>query len=160
MTRRRIQRSPETRRDVLAFLLAAPTIIITVLGLTVVEGWRYYDGGQHVPETSGRGRIAGLVFEDRNRNGTFDAADGPMAGQVVTLTRPMGTQRVTTSSDDQGAFHFDNLAPGRYRVTFSIPSGFARLTDDSFELEVADDGRVPQARFGLARHVSSERARP
>jgi len=144
-----------TRRDVLAFLLAAPTIL-TVLGLTVVEGWRYYDGGQHASEASGRGRIAGLVFEDRNRNGTLDEADGAMTGQVVTLTRPRETQRVTASSDDQGAFHFDNLAPGRYRVTLSIPSGFDRLTDDSFELDVADDGRVPQARFGLARHVSSD----
>lgn len=155
---RRIRLSPETRRDVLAFLVAAPTII-TVLGLTVVEGWRYYDGGQHASQTSGRGRIVGLVFEDSNRNGTFDGADGPMAGQVVTLTRPMGTLRVTTSSDDRGAFHFDNLASGRYRVTFSIPSGFDRLTDDSFELDVDDDGRVPQARFGLARQVSQERAR-
>ena len=158
MTRHRIRLNPETRRDVLAFLLAAPTII-TVLGLTIVEGWRYYDGGQHASETSGRGRIVGLVFEDRNRNGTFDAADGPMAGQVVTLTRPMGTIRVTASSDDQGAFHFDNLGPGRYRVTFSIPSGFDRLTDDSFELDVTEDGRVPEARFGLARHVSQDRAR-
>lgn len=75
--------------------------------------------------TPNTGRIYGRVWHDRNRNGTLDAGEPGLAGITVVLHRDvLGDQKLqpddivvaimATGAD--GAFSFDQLAPGPYLV--------------------------------------------
>src|SRR3954452_2886480 len=69
------------------------------------------------------GSISGVVFNDLNQNGTFDASTGetPIAGQTVYVDLN-GNGRFdspaepsqTTAAD--GSYRFDNLAAGAYAI--------------------------------------------
>ena len=93
----------------------------------------------------------GFVFVDSNRNRTLDGNETRMANVPVSLTNPSATEQIrsaTTGSD--GGFRFDNLTAGSYRVTFQLPAGFERTTDNSFVVTVAADGTT-ETRFGIVR---------
>ena len=70
--------------------------------------------------------IGNRVWIDRNNTGTLDAGDGPTpgaAGVVVRLLHADGTpvldsagDPVTTTTNANGFYRFDNLIPGDYRV--------------------------------------------
>lgn len=95
--------------------------------------------------------VSGFVFEDGNRNGTFDADDVRMPQQTVILADPAGTTQIrlaTTGSD--GTFRFDDLAAADYRVTVQIPDGFDRTNDSSMVLTLGDTAPSADVRFGVA----------
>jgi SdrD B-like protein len=106
---------------------------------------------EQAASASGAGQITGFVFEDKNRNGVFDAGDNRLSGQVVLLTNRDRSQRFgsATTSDD-GSFHFDQIAGGEYRVSLNIPEKFERTNDDSFMLKVPEKGTAPTVTFGIA----------
>lgn len=62
--------------------------------------------------------ISGVAFLDRNKDG-LSTGEGPIAGVVVTLH---GSSSASTVTDATGMYHFYNLAPGTYWVTFSVPA--------------------------------------
>jgi large repetitive protein len=70
--------------------------------------------------------IAGTVFEDPNNDGAQTGAPG-IPGVTVTLT---GTDdggnpvSLTTTTDGDGNYSFDNLRPGTYTVTETQPSPY------------------------------------
>jgi SdrD B-like domain len=102
-------------------------------------------------EFMGPGQIVGFVFQDRNRNGTFDANDTRMAQLTVVLTNPSATQQIRSAiTGDDGTFRLENLPAGEHRVTLEIPEGFARTNDPSSVLTVNPDGTAPEVRFGIA----------
>ena len=102
-------------------------------------------------EVTGPGQIVGFVFEDRNRNGIFDANDTRRAQLTVVLTNPSGTQQIRSAiTGADGGFRLENLAAGEYRVTLQIPEGFERTNDDSFALTVNADGMPREVLFGIA----------
>jgi uncharacterized repeat protein (TIGR01451 family) len=78
--------------------------------------------------------IAGLTYEDLNRNGLFDAGEPGIAGVTMTLT---GTDILgspvsqTVITDAQGEYLFDELRPGTYTVIQTQPQGF-----QSFQINV------------------------
>src|SRR2546427_120320 len=76
---------------------------------------------------SGAGTIHGWAFADANADGQF--ADGEAGlGQVsVKLTSANGLSR-TALTDDTGAFAFDAVAPGQYRVSLTVPSNYVATT--------------------------------
>jgi hypothetical protein len=68
--------------------------------------------------------VHGVVFVDDNHNGLLDAGEGGLQGVVVTLL-PVAQVRTTGPG---GAFTFDSLLPGDYRVAAdptSLPAGLA-----------------------------------
>lgn len=72
--------------------------------------------------------LAGTVFEDLNANNVRDPEDPPLSGVTLTLYRfengayvPTG---LTTATAGDGAYRFDHLAPGRYRVVQTQPEGY------------------------------------
>jgi hypothetical protein len=67
--------------------------------------------------------VCGSVFLDRNGNAVIDGIDRPLSGISVVLTDSAGVSRTAISSVD-GAFRFENLAPGNYLLAESIPAGF------------------------------------
>lgn len=104
------------------------------------------------PVISRPGDLAGFVFEDRNRNGRFDAGDVRMAQQTVVLTNPDATQRIQTiTTDGDGTFRFEKLPPADYRVSLQIPERFERTNDDSFLVTISPDQSVPEMALGIVR---------
>ena len=105
--------------------------------------------------------IQGHMFVDANSNAARDQGESGVAGWQITLGRysvstpksgglPTFTSLgfTTAATDPSGYYHFDNLAPGIYVVTQSIPSdshGLWTKTLDESEanyFEVGSDGTV------------------
>ncbi|WP_167853560.1 SdrD B-like domain-containing protein [Roseovarius aestuariivivens] len=64
------------------------------------------------------------VFEDLNANGIQDPGESGIAGALVRLLDAAGTVLATDTTDADGLYDFDGLAPGDYRVEFVQPAGF------------------------------------
>lgn len=71
--------------------------------------------------------IAGFVYVDLNDNGVMDAGESGIEGVTLTLT---GTDasgaavNLTTTSDTDGSYVFDELIQGTYALTETQPAGF------------------------------------
>ena len=68
------------------------------------------------------GTIGDTIFWDVDNSGGFNPTehDKPLAGVTVTLTfkTPAGVEKtLTTTTDANGKYKFENLAPGDYKVT-------------------------------------------
>ena len=97
---------------------------------------------------TGTGTIHGWTFVDANADGQF--ADGEAGlGQVsVKLTYANGLSR-TAATDDTGAFAFDALVPGQYRLSLTVPSNYVPTTDAAVDVEVVPDVDPEDVHFGL-----------
>ncbi|QGJ68433.1 Hypothetical protein PBC10988_0920 [Planctomycetales bacterium 10988] len=92
--------------------------------LTIVPGQDgvEYNFGELQPAS-----LSGQVYEDRINNGVFDPIDNPIAGVTITLmgTDDRGTLvHLTTTTDSNGNYLFENLRPGTYSITETQPVGF------------------------------------
>jgi hypothetical protein len=67
------------------------------------------------PRTACSGTLEGGIFNDLNRDGLPDSLENGLSGWTVTLTDGKGTIR-TTTSDAFGTYHFEDVAPGPYRL--------------------------------------------
>jgi hypothetical protein len=77
----------------------------------------------------GTGSLGDFVWEDKNHNGIQDAGETGLAGVTVTITYPDGlTKSVVT--DATGAYHFNDLIPGNYSVSFTPPARYASSPDN------------------------------
>lgn len=63
------------------------------------------------------GAICGVNFRDNNGNGVMDAGEQLLAGWTIVLRDDQGTVVRTTVTDENGAYCFHRLPPGRYRVS-------------------------------------------
>ncbi len=98
------------------------------------------------------GVIAGIVFEDGNRNGIVDGSDVRAAGSTVLVTNPSASRRIQSATTDaDGQFRFDGLPAGEYRVSLQVANGFVRTNDDSFTLKVGTDIALPVIQFGMVK---------
>lgn len=65
------------------------------------------------------GSLSGLVYLDRNDNGTFDSGDTGLAGVVLTLG---GDANRTTTTAADGSYSFTGLTAGNYTITETQPT--------------------------------------
>jgi peptidase C39-like protein/SdrD B-like protein len=99
------------------------------------------------PTVSGNASVRGTAFIDDKANGQFTNASQRMVNVEVTLTGAGSLSR-SILTDDNGEYHFDNLAPGTYRVSIGLPPEFVPTTDSGQDVEVAA-ADVPEIDFGL-----------
>jgi hypothetical protein len=101
-------------------------------------------GGSNLPTAS---TLSGLAFIDNNGNGVYGSGDTVLANVPITITGTtyvganlVGTSLTpitvsyTTTTASNGTYSFAGLAPGKYTVTETTPSGFVT--------EVANVGSV------------------
>jgi SdrD B-like domain len=103
---------------------------------------------------SGTAAVRGQAFVDANADGQVSDGEVGLAQVEIKLTYPNGLSR-STRTDDTGAFSFDNVAPGQYRVSLTIPSNYVSTTDAGQDIEVVQDADTPDVLFGL---ISTEAA--
>jgi len=68
------------------------------------------------------GEITGVVWDDLDGDGIQDDNEPTIPGATVTLIGPDGSTQ-TTVTDANGQYRFENLPPGDYSVTFTLPDG-------------------------------------
>ena len=68
--------------------------------------------------------IGNFVWLDTNANGIQDDKEVGVGGIKVTLYNSAGVALGTVLTDDDGAYSFDNLAPGEYFLGFELPKNF------------------------------------
>jgi uncharacterized repeat protein (TIGR01451 family) len=79
-----------------------------------------FSSGNNFAEIPNNSGIGGRVWLDADNDGVIDASESGIAGVTVTLT---GTDTIgrpverTLTTDAQGGYLFENLAPGSYTVT-------------------------------------------
>ncbi len=87
------------------------------------------------------GSIGDLVWEDADADGIQDTGEAGLSGVTVKLYSGdscSGTAVMTTTTDSNGNYTFDNLTPGTYSVKFVLPSGYAFSPKDQGGDEAAD----------------------
>lgn len=70
-------------------------------------------------------RLGDFVWEDLDRDGVQEVAEPGVAGVTVNLKDAANNVIATTTTDANGLYLFDNLAPGTYSVAFVKPAGYA-----------------------------------
>lgn len=69
---------------------------------------------------------------------TIPSSDAPFAGVTVKLyanTDPLGVPIASTTSAEDGTYHFDNVEPGDYVIKVTIPAGYVIDPDSEEEIE-------------------------
>jgi serine-aspartate repeat-containing protein C/D/E len=67
--------------------------------------------------------VGGSVFVDANNNGSRDCGEAGIPGVTVKLVPVCGCARVTTT-DGNGDYAFDCVAPGKYTIVECQPTGY------------------------------------
>jgi hypothetical protein len=90
-------------------------LVVTLNGSGALDNLCYKPKDQD-PMTAALGD---LVFFDANRNGLQDGGEAGVAGVAVELIDANGNVVATTVTDPNGAYLFEGLAAGDYRVRFA-----------------------------------------
>ncbi len=88
--------------------------------LTSGENNEDYDVGFFLVAT-----VGDYAWIDCNKNGIQDAGEAPLAFVPVTLTGETGLGQpvnLNTTTDVNGFYTFENLKPGKYKLTFGFPT--------------------------------------
>jgi uncharacterized protein (DUF2141 family) len=100
--------------------------------------------------------ISGLMFDDANRNGTRDLAEGVLTNRTVTLTK--GLSNVNTLTDGGGNYHFSGVSGGTYTVTQTGPPGYNQsypAPPGTHEITTYSGEAVPGRNFGNFQSVQN-----
>jgi hypothetical protein len=95
-----------------------------------------------------RASISGKVFHDTNNNGVQDAGEAGIAGVTVTLN---GTGQTRTTAGD-GSYSFEQLLPGNYSVSVSVPDGYVNTTPTTVSCSLGA-GSTCTANFGILKYT-------
>tara|TARA_R110002049_G_scaffold2750_2_gene21366 strand:+ start:63783 stop:68864 length:5082 start_codon:yes stop_codon:yes gene_type:complete len=67
--------------------------------------------------------LSGRVHADTDGDCVLDADESPLLGVVIRLVDSHGTEVAQTTTDANGQYRFDDLAPGEYTVIEEQPAG-------------------------------------
>ncbi|UCC80224.1 MAG: DNRLRE domain-containing protein [Candidatus Zixiibacteriota bacterium] len=87
--------------------------------------------------------IGDTVWIDENRNGIQDAGEPGMPDVTVNLYDCQDSLIATTTTDGDGFYIFDNLAPGDYYVEFIAPEGYDITLQDQGSDDAVDSDADP-----------------
>jgi len=106
--------------------------------------------------------IGDHAWQDLNQDGLQTLFEPPLAGVTVELLRGDGTVAIDVFgnfvdpvlTDATGFYFFDNLAPGQYRVQFTLPTGYTFTTTSSSDDFLLDSDANPATGRTAAFSVS------
>jgi len=110
---------------------------------------RTRDAGIHLPV----GSIGDRVWLDTDHDGIQDEGELGKGGVTVELLDAGGVVLATQVTNDDGSYLFGELAPGDYRVRFTLPDGYEfspadQGSDDGLDSDALEAGTT--ALFSLA----------
>ena len=75
--------------------------------------------------------VGDFVWSDINGNGIQDAGELGIADVFIMLTDCAGNWKGQTTSDANGAYSFDDLTPGSYKIKFVTPANYSNAPTDA-----------------------------
>lgn len=87
--------------------------------------------------------IRGVVFDDRNGNGTQEPGEPGISG--VTILRVGGP---STQTDTHGGYRFTNVPTGNYTLQMTVPAGYVAPRGNLISVPVNNEN-IAQANFSL-----------
>lgn len=104
-----------------------------------------YTGSAKIPslisEVNAQSKISnvrGVVYVDGNGNQKYDSGEKVVENAEVRLSQSaVKTTKALTNSG--GIYRFENVTQGSYRITLVMPSGYTRVSDDSFVFNLDAD---------------------
>ena len=82
------------------------------------------------PASTGGPTLGDFAWDDLDRDGIQEPGEPGLANVTVTLRDPAGIVLATTTTDAVGQYGFTNVAPGSYRLRFTIPAGLQTTPSD------------------------------
>lgn len=138
------------------------SIVATVTGggvktntasVTAVDEYNIGTPTQASASVTPPGSIGDFAFWDMNKNGIQDASE-PGAANVSVQLLQNGAVVNSTTTNAQGAYQFNNVAPGNYSLKFISPNGSVITTLDQGGNDALDSDADPAtgltAAFALA----------
>ncbi|MFC5938707.1 SdrD B-like domain-containing protein [Corynebacterium choanae] len=109
------------------------------------------------------GAISGTIFEDRETIGSLDPQDSGIADVTVELHDADGKVIATTTTDQDGYYHFDTLPAGDYVVVVQTPDGMVQSADpdngalsESFTVTVTEGNTSTDVNFGYQKETHTK----
>lgn len=94
-------------------------------------------------------KIYGLVFEDTNRDGTWQSTEPRLANVRVALREsPQGLDLDREWTDINGKYEFIGVEPGWYYVVETDPPGYTSTTDNIIRVRARAGERTRAGDFG------------
>jgi hypothetical protein len=118
--------------------ITGQTVVTTLVAGEYDPTW---DLGVYLPVPPAS--IGDTVWFDGNANGIQDGNETGVPGVQVTLHSADGTALATTTTNADGYYEFDNLAPGDYYLVFNPPAGFIGTTADQGGNDALDSDADP-----------------
>jgi uncharacterized protein (DUF2141 family) len=97
------------------------------------------------------GSIRGFKYEDRNKNGQEDRNAKRLSGWTIKLKLPDNTY-ITTVTDRNGKYEFNNLKAGSYVVTEVQQSGWTQVTTNPAPIVITSNKDVKKVGFGNSKN--------
>ncbi len=108
-------------------------VVADLAGLSPESGQFVTANDQLFVANTLQGAVVGRKFHDLNRNGEQDAGEPGLAGITIELTRDLGggvSELLSTTTDTEGLYRFEDLAPGDYQLR-EVPPDHALIdTED------------------------------
>lgn len=93
------------------------------------------------------GSIGCSVFDDANQNGIHDTDEKGLGGVTIRLFNDKDEEVASTTTAADGSYSFADLAPGTYKVSQVLPSGYSNTTPVERSTTVLS-GKSASACFG------------
>ncbi len=107
--------------------------------VTVANGENY--AGYNFGNQPNFGSLSGTKFEDLNGDGVWDTGEPPMAGVTIYIdangNRTLDDGELSTVTDENGEYLFDDLPAGNYIVREVVPEGYVQTQPQSDEFYYA-----------------------
>jgi hypothetical protein len=91
--------------------------------------------------------VLGHVFNDANGNGVRDAGEAGLANWQVRLVG--GPSVLSTISDSDGKYHFDNVGAGNFTVELTVQPGWTGTTALAYTIETCACATLAGGDFGV-----------
>ena len=101
--------------------------------------------------------VRGTVYVDANENSGMDAGETGLGGAVMTLMQG-GTVVATCETDADGAYAFEAVRPGAYRIRVTLPEEalFVKQTLLTLEDPDAVEGETPAFELAMGQQAQVE----
>lgn len=89
--------------------------------------------------------LGNYVWHDLDGDGVQDAGEPGVSGVTVDLYTGTGILSGTTTTDGNGLYQFNDLAPGDYYIEFTLPAGYDFTLQDQGGDDTADSDPDPNS---------------
>ncbi|MEZ5381807.1 MAG: SdrD B-like domain-containing protein [Microthrixaceae bacterium] len=100
------------------------TNLAKVTGTTTTGGTVRAEDPASVETYIPPGSLGDFIWNDLNGDGIQDKGEAGVEGATVALLNSVGQVVATQLTEADGAYLFENLAPGKYRIVVTPPAGY------------------------------------